>query len=213
VLHRYDVLLVADEVVCGFGRLGSWFGSEVYRLRPDVITVAKGITSAYVPLSGCLISERVWAAIADASPMTAIGHGYTYSAHPVAAAAALANLDLLESERLVAQAGDRGERLQSLLHDAFDGHPIVGEVRGRGLLGAVEFVASREPLRAFEPSRGIGARIAARCLGHGLITRALPASDTIAFSPPFVVGDDELVEMVRRARAAVDDVAAELDRE
>jgi L-2,4-diaminobutyrate transaminase len=213
VLRRHDVLLVADEVVCGFGRLGSWFGSEVFRLEPDLITVAKGITSAYVPLSGCLVSERVWSVIADASPATPIGHGYTYSAHPVAAAAALANLDLLESEQLVAQAGERGERLQSLLHDTFDGLPIVGEVRGQGLLGAVELVASRGPLRAFEPSRSVGAQVAARCLGHGLITRALPASDTIAFSPPFVVGDDELDEMVRRARAAVDEVAAELGRE
>ncbi len=210
VLRRYDVLLVADEVVCGFGRLGHWFGSEPFGIEPDLMTVAKGITSAYVPLSGCLVSERVWSVIADASPSGPFGHGFTYTAHPVAAAAGLANLDLLEGERLVDRAGELGRTLQARLHATFDELPIVGEVRGRGLLGAVEFVASREPLEPFDRSLGVGARVAARCLDHGLITRALPATDTIAFSPPFVVTDEELDEMVGRARAAVDEVAAEL---
>ncbi len=213
VLRRYDVLLVADEVVCGFGRLGSWFGSETYGIEPDLITVAKGITSAYVPLSACLVSEKVWAVVADAGAGAPFGHGYTYTAHPVAAAAALANLDLIEGERLVEQARTRGAQLQTRLHEAFDGMPIVGEVRGRGLIGAVEFVEERSPLRAFERSRGIGARVAARCLEHGLITRALPASDTIAFSPPLVVSEVELDLMVARARAAVEEVAAELGNE
>jgi len=212
VLRRHEVLLVADEVVCGFGRLGYWFGSQPLGIEPDLITVAKGITSAYVPLSGCLVSERVWSVIADASPNGAFGHGFTYTAHPVAAAAGLANLDLLEDERLVDQAGERGRTLQSRLHEAFDELPIVGEVRGYGLLGAVEFVASRAPLQPFDRSLGVGARVAARCLEHGLITRALPASDTIAFSPPFVVSEDELDQMVGRARAAAVEVAAELDR-
>jgi L-2,4-diaminobutyrate transaminase len=213
VLRRHDVLMVADEVVCGFGRLGCWFGSEPFQIEPDLITVAKGITSAYYPLSACLVSERIWSVLADGSQAGVFAHGYTYSAHPVAAAAGLANLDLLESERLVEQAGERGARLQAGLHEAFDDLPIVGEVRGRGLLGAVEFVERRAPLRAFEPSRGIGARVAARCLERGLITRALPASDTIGFSPPFVVTEDELDEMIRLAREAVDEVATELSHD
>jgi len=213
VLRRHDVLLIADEVVCGFGRLGSWFGSELLGIEPDLITVAKGITSAYYPLSACLVSERIWSVLADGSSASVFAHGYTYSAHPVGAAAALANLDLLERERLVERAGERGERLQARLHAAFDDLPIVGEVRGRGLLGAVEFLESRSPPRAFERSRGIGARVAARCLERGLITRALPASDTIAFSPPFVVSEDELDEMVGLAREAADEVAAGLGHE
>jgi len=213
VLRRYDVLLVADEVVCGFGRLGRWFGCEALQIEPDLITVAKGITSAYYPLSACLVSERIWSVLAEGSKAGVFGHGYTYSAHPVAAAAGLANLELLESERLVERASERGMQLQARLHETFDDLPIVGEVRGYGLLGAVELVESRSPLRPFERSRGVGARVAARCLELGLITRALPASDTIAFSPPFVVSEDELDEMVRLARGAVDEVAAELGRE
>ena len=209
VLHRHDVLLIADEVVCAFGRLGCWFGSELFGIQPDLITVAKGLTSAYVPLSGCLVSDRVWSVVADASKGV-FGHGYTYTAHPVAAAAALENLDIIERDGLVAQAAARGARLHERLHEAFDDHPLVGEVRGIGLIGAVEFVASRSPARPFDRSLRVGPRIAKRCLERGVITRALPDADTIAFSPPFVVTEDELDEMVATARAAADDVAAEL---
>jgi L-2,4-diaminobutyrate transaminase len=209
VLHRHDVLLIADEVVCAFGRLGCWFGSELFGIQPDLITVAKGLTSAYVPLSGCLVSDRVWSVVADASKGV-FGHGYTYTAHPVAAAAALENLDIIERDGLVAQAAARGARLNQRLREAFDDHPLVGEVRGIGLIGAVEFVASRSPARPFDRSLRVGPRIAKRCLERGVITRALPDADTIAFSPPFVVTEDELDEMVATARAAADDVAAEL---
>ena len=209
VLHRHDVLLIADEVVCAFGRLGCWFGSELFGIEPDLITVAKGLTSAYVPLSGCLVSDRVWSVVADASKGV-FGHGYTYTAHPVAAAAALENLDIIERDGLVAQAAARGARLNQRLREEFDDHPLVGEVRGIGLIGAVEFVASRSPARPFDRSLRVGPRIAKRCLERGVITRALPDADTIAFSPPFVVTEDELDEMVATARAAADDVAAEL---
>jgi len=209
VLHRHDVLLIADEVVCAFGRLGCWFGSELFGIQPDLITVAKGLTSAYVPLSGCLVSDRVWSVVADASKGV-FGHGYTYTAHPVAAAAALQNLDIIGRDGLVAQAAARGARLNQRLREAFDDHPLVGEVRGIGLIGAVEFVASRSPARPFDRSLRVGPRIAKRCLERGVITRALPDADTIAFSPPFVVTEDELDEMVATARAAADDVAAEL---
>lgn len=209
VLRRYDVLLIADEVVCGFGRLGCWFGSELLGIEPDLMTVAKGLTSAYVPLSGCIVSDRVWSVVADAT-IGVFGHGYTYTAHPVAAAAALENLDIIERDGLVEQAAARGARLQARLHEAFDDHPIVGEVRGVGLIGAVEFVERRSPARPFDRTLRVGARITRKCLEHGLITRALPDADTIAFSPPFVVSEDEIDEMVGRARAAVDEVAAEL---
>lgn len=211
VLRRYDVLLIADEVVCGFGRLGVGFGTTALGMEPDLITVAKGITSAYMPLSGCMVSERVWRVIADGTAATGVvGHGYTYSAHPLAAAAALCNLEIIEKEGLVAQAGRRGEYLHRRLREVFTDHPMVGDIRGQGLIGAVEFVRSTSPLLAFDVADSVGARVARRCLDLGVITRALPMADTIAFSPPFVVTEDELDEMVSTARRAVDDVAAEM---
>jgi L-2,4-diaminobutyrate transaminase len=208
VLRAYDVLLILDEVVTGFGRLGRWFGSEEFGIEPDLVTVAKGITSGYVPLSGCLVSERVWSVLVEgSSALGPFGHGYTYSAHPVAAAAALANLEVLERDRLVEQAGARGEYLRARLQEAFADHPLVAEVRGIGLLGAVELGRDGAPL---EPALRAGPRVYERCLELGLITRALPSSDTIAFSPPFVVSEDEIDEMVALARRAIDDVAEEL---
>jgi L-2,4-diaminobutyrate transaminase len=131
----------------------------------------------------------------------------------VSAAAGLANLDVLENDGLVEQAAARGEHMHTRLREAFADHPLVGEVRGLGLIGAVEFVAEKTPLRAFDPALKVGPRIARRCLELGLITRALPAADTIAFSPPFVVSDAELDEMVSLARRAVDEIEAELRRE
>jgi L-2,4-diaminobutyrate transaminase len=210
VLRRYDVLLIADEVITAFGRLGQWFGSDVFGIEPDLITVAKGLTSGYVPLSACIVSERVWRVLVDGSTDGPFGHGYTYSAHPLAAAVALTNLDLIEREGLVAQAAARGALMHELLQEAFADHPLVGEVRGRALIGALEFVASREPATKFDPARKVGPRIARRCHELGLITRALPAIDAISFAPPFVITEDEVAELVRIARAAVDDVAAEL---
>jgi len=208
VLSAYDVLLIADEVITGFGRLGSWFGADRFSMQPDLVTVAKGVTSGYVPLSACLVSERVWSVLVEGSAaLGPFGHGYTYSAHPVAAAAGLANLDILEREGLVAQAARRGDYLQEQLRRAFSGHPLVAQVRGSGLIAAVEFGRDGRP---FEPELKVGPRVYSRALELGLITRALPAADTIAFSPPFVVSEAELDEMIGLARRAFDDVAAEL---
>ena len=213
VLRRHDVLLIADEVVCGFGRLGRWFGTELYGLQPDLMTLAKGITSGYVPMSASLVSERVWEVLSQGSERYGVfGHGYTYTAHPLAAAAALTNLGILEREGLVEQAAKRGAYLRERLHERFDDHPLVGEVRGEGHIAAVEFVARREPATRFDPSLRVGARMARASRAHGVITRALPASDTIAFSPPFIVTEPEIDEMVDGTRRALDDVAAELAR-
>ena len=213
VLRRYDVLLIADEVITAFGRLGEWFGSDVFGIEPDLITVAKGLTSGYFPLSGCIVSDRVWRVLVDGSAGAPFGHGYTYSAHPLGAAVALANLELIENEGLLARAAERGAQMQALLHDAFDEHSLVGEVRGTALIGALEFVAEREPAKPFDPSLKVAARITRRCLELGMITRALPAADTISFSPPFVITEDEIGEMVRITKQAVDDIAAELRSE
>ena len=213
VLRRYDVLMIADEVITAFGRLGRWFGSDLFGIEPDLITVAKGLTSGYYPLSGCIVSDRVWRVLVDGSASGPFGHGYTYSAHPLAASVAMANLDLIENEGLVDRATERGAQLNALLHEAFDDHPLVGEVRGTALIAALEFVAGKDPAVSFDPSLKIAARVTQRCLELGLITRALPAADTISFSPPFVITEDEVGELVRIARQAVDDVAAELRRE
>lgn len=211
VLRRYDVLLIADEVVCGFGRTGAMFGSDVFGMEPDLMTVAKGITSAYVPLSACLVSAPVWDVIASGSDTYGVfSHGYTYSAHPLAAAAAMKNLDIVERDGLPAQAKARGDYLHARLRASFSDHPLVADVRGYGLLGAVEFTASTSPLTAFDPIGSVAGAIVKRSRELGVITRALPNADTIAFSPPFVVTEAELDQMVALTRQALDEVAAEL---
>jgi len=214
ILDKYDVLLIADEVICGFGRLGTMFGTEAMGMKPDLITVAKGVTSAYVPLSASLVSEKVWRTIVSGSDKLGVfGHGFTYSGHPIAAAAALANLKVIEDEKLVAQAGARGEIMHKYLRATFADHPAVGDVRGFGLIGAVEFVAARNPAKRFDPALKVGVRVAKAALANGLITRGLPDGDSIAFSPPFVISEDEIAEMVKRARKAVDQVFSELKAE
>lgn len=209
ILRRYDILFIADEVISGFGRLGRWFAAEEFGLEPDLVTLAKGITSGYMPLSCCLVSQKVWDVLVQGSSATGpFGHGYTYSAHPLAAAAGLANLDILEGDKLVEQARRRGEYLRARLQETFAEHPLVADVRGVGLVAAVEFARNGKP---FDPALKFGPRVYTRCLEHGLISRALPASDTIAFSPPFVVSESELDEMVSRAALALNEVACEVE--
>ena len=213
VLKKYDVLLIADEVVSAFGRLGQMFGTTAFGMAPDIITVAKGITSAYIPLSASIISEKIWRVLAEGSEKYgAFGHGYTYSAHPLAARAAMTNLDFLEKNNLVGQAATRGAYLQKSLREEFGDHPMVGEVRGQGLVAAIEFVASKTPMTAFAPSEKIAARIARRSMELGVITRALPAGDSISFSPPFIITEEEIDTIVKTARRAVDDVMKEIGR-
>jgi len=211
VLDKYEILLIADEVISGFGRLGDWFGSTVMGMKPDLITVAKGITSAYVPLSGCIVSEKVWRTVVEGqAKFGPFGHGYTYTAHPLSAAAALANLAIIENDGLIAKAAETGDFMHEKLHAAFDGHPLVAEIRGEKLIGAVEFVASKKPITRFDPSLKIAARIVKEARDRGVITRALPHADTISFSPPFIITRAEIEEMVAGVRAAVDAVMDQL---
>ncbi|MBX5440195.1 MAG: aminotransferase class III-fold pyridoxal phosphate-dependent enzyme [Solirubrobacteraceae bacterium] len=210
VLRRHDVLLIADEVVTGFGRLGTWFGSQKLGIEPDLMTVAKGITSAYVPLSACIVSEKVWRVLADRNGSAAFSHGYTYTSHPLSCACAMANLDVIEKENLLERVETVGAHLQKRLHEAFDGHPLVGEVRGIGLVGAVEFVAAQDPPAKFDPLGSVAAKVTKEALDRGVITRALPEGDTVSFSPPFVVTEAEIDRMVEVVREAADVVAAEV---
>ena len=213
VLRRYDVLLIADEVITGFGRTGRMFGSETYAIEPDLITLAKGLTSAYVPLSACVVNDKVWRVLASGSDKVgAFSHGYTYSGHPLGVAAANAVLDIVEAEDLPGNAARVGAVFGKLLREAFDNHPIVGEVRGVGLMAAVEFVAKREPRRFFAPELKVGVRIAAACVQERLIARAMPHGDILGFSPPLILTEADAAEIVARARRAVDKVTDELVR-
>jgi L-2,4-diaminobutyrate transaminase len=209
VLRRHDVLFIADEVICGFGRLGRIFGSEVFGIEPDFITLAKGLTSGYVPLSACLISERVWSEIEKhAGDIGVFGHGFTYSAHPLAAAVALANLDVLEHDRLFERAEKVGAHLQKRLREELEGRPIVGEVRGLGMIAAVELVADPKTRRPFEPSRQAGVRVFRRLLERGVIARAL--GDSIALCPAYVIEVGDVDEVVGALGRAIDEIGADL---
>lgn len=213
VLRRHDILLIADEVVCGFGRLGSPMGSQHYGMTPDLITIAKGLTSAYAPLSGVIVGERVWDVIERGSrehgPM---GHGWTYSGHPICAAAALANLDILERENLTQNAAEVGQYFGEKLHAAFDRHPLVGEVRNAGMLAALEFMADGAARQPFDAAMKIGPRVSAAALARGMIARAMPHGDILGFAPPLIATRADVDEMVSIARAAVDDVAEQVLR-
>ena len=211
VLDKYDVLLIADEVVCGFGRLGYDFGSLLYDMKPDLITVAKGLTSAYQPLSGVMVGDKVWQVLEQGTDeWGAIGHGYTYSGHPIGAAAALCNLDIIERENLVGNARDTGAYLQQRMQETFADHPLVGESRGIGLLHALEFSSDRRRRSHFDPNLKVGPQIAAACLEEGLIARAMPHGDILGFAPPLVISRDEVDTVVERAERAVNRVTDKL---
>ena len=205
ILKENDILFIADEVICGFGRLGTPFGCNYFGIEPDMMTVAKGITSGYQPLSAVLVGEKVWNVIErDSAHLGVFGHGYTYTAHPIACAAANANLAIIEREGLVERAGRIGELLHKTLHEKFDDHPAVGEVRGAGMMAAVELVSDRASRGKFDASAGIGKAVAGSALERGLIARPM-VNDTIAMSPPLVLTEDEVTEMVDTLAAAIDD--------
>ncbi|MDF1792049.1 MAG: aspartate aminotransferase family protein [Thalassobaculaceae bacterium] len=211
VLDRHDILMIADEVVTGFGRLGSMFGSTHYGIRPDFATIAKGLTSAYAPLSGSIVSDRVWKVLEQGTDeLGPIGHGWTYSAHPIGAAAGVANLKLIDSLGLVENAGTVGAYLKQALTDAVGDHRNVGEVRGEGLLCAIEFVADKADRTYFDPALKVGARIAAALLEQGVIGRAMPQGDILGLAPPLCLTREEADKIVAATEAALTKVAADL---
>ena len=210
VLKKYDILLIADEVVTAFGRIGYDFGCERYGIEPDLITVAKGLTSGYLPLSGVIVGDKVWEVLEQGSEQFGpIGHGWTYSAHALAMAAGIANLDILEREGIVENSRKMGAYFQQRLRETFADHPLVGEARGEGLLGALEFVADKISKERFDASLRIGPRVAAACLEHGLIARAMPHGDILGFAPPLIVSPADIDQIIELTGKAVDKVAAE----
>lgn len=214
VLEKYDILLIADEVVCGFGRLGSAFGSQHYDMRPDLITVAKGLTSAYQPLSGVIVSDRVWRVLEEGCEQWgAFGHGYTYSGHPIAVAAAVCNLDIIQREALIAKAGEVGAYWQAQMQSAFANHPLVGECRGVGMLHALEFSRDKTQRQPFDPNLKVGAKVSVACLEQGLIARAMPHGDILGFAPPLVINKEQIDDLVQRTKKALDKVTDDLIRD
>ena len=211
VLRRHDVLLIVDKVVTAFGRVGPKFASPLWDIEPDLITVAKGLTSGYAPLSAVLVGERVWDALPAGSEKHGLfGHGYTYSAHPVCAAAAMANLDILEREELGDNAIAVAAYLREQLAARLGTHRLVGDIRGVGMLAAVEFIAPDAPRRHLPRSAKFSTRVAALALEEGLLARPLPDGDIIGLAPPLILTRDEANEAVAALGRAVDRATAEL---
>jgi putrescine aminotransferase len=204
ICRRYEVLLHLDEVITGFGRLGEWFGAEAYALEPDIMTMAKGLSSGYQPISAISLGSRMAETILNANEE--LVHGYTYSGHPVASAVALKNLETIEKLGLVARVKNSiGPYLQRRLRETFDNHPIVGEVRGFGLLAAIELVPDNGE-RAFFPDVGrVGTHCRNYCFNNGLISRAI--RDTMVLAPPLIVSEAEIEEILVKLKDAIDRTA------
>lgn len=204
LLKKYDILFLVDEVITGFGRLGQAFGTQVYDLKPDMITVAKMLTSAYVPMSALYMTDEIYQTIADTSAAVGVfGHGYTYSGHPLACAIALETLRIYEDDQVIAHVQKVGPRLQDGLQK-FKGHPIVGDARGIGLIGAIELADDPAQRKPFDPKRGVGAYFVSRAQAHGLIVRVL-SGDVIAFSPPLIISEAEIDTLLERTTLALAD--------
>jgi L-2,4-diaminobutyrate transaminase len=205
VLKKHDILLVVDEVVTGFGRLGTMFGSDHYGLEADIITIAKGLTSAYAPLSGSIIGDKVWKVLEQGTDENGpIGHGWTYSAHPIGAAAGVANLKLIDSLNLVSNAGTVGAYLKKTMAHALGDHPHVGDIRGEGMLCAVEFVKDRDNRVYFDAADKIGPQVSATLLSQDkVIARAMPQGDILGFAPPFCLTKAEADHVVSATVRAV----------
>ena len=205
ILGKYDILFVADEVICGFGRTGEWFGSDFYGNRPDLMTIAKGLTSGYVPMGGLIVSDKVFQVINAGGDFN---HGFTYSGHPVAAAVALENLRILREEKIVERVkAQTAPYLQRRLRELAD-HPLVGEVRGVGMLGAIELVKDKATRERYPSERAVGMICRGHCFNNGLIMRAV--GDTMIIAPPLVISKAEIDELLAKARQCLDLTAAEV---
>ncbi|MBN8873538.1 MAG: aminotransferase class III-fold pyridoxal phosphate-dependent enzyme [Rhodospirillales bacterium] len=208
VLDRYDMLMIADEVICGFCRTGNMWGSETFDIQPDFMTVAKALSSAYAPISAVMMTDRIYQVLADNSRRRGFfGHGFTYSAHPLSAAVALETLKIYAERDVLGHVRSVAPTFLAELR-RFADHPLVGEARGTGLIGAIEVVADKATHRSFAPAAKVGARIAKAARDHGLITRAM--GDSLGFCPPLIITAAEIREMFTRFGRALDEVHAGL---
>lgn len=202
VLKKYDIMLIADEVICGFGRTGNMWGSQTYDLKPDMMTMAKALSSAYLPISALMVSDEIFAdMVKESEKLGVFGHGYTYGGHPVACAVALETLKIYEERDTVGHVRTIAPVLQDGLR-ALQDHPLVGEARGVGLVGAVELVKDKASRQGFDPKLGVGMKCAKFMQDNGVISRAM--GDTLAFSPPLIITADEITEMLSGFAMALD---------
>ncbi len=211
VCRKYDVLVIADEVICGFGRTGKMFGCETYGIQPDIMSVAKQLSSSYLPISAVLISDQLYKAVAENSNKIGVfGHGFTYSGHPVAAAVALETLKIYEERDILSHVAKVAPRFQEGLR-RFADHPLVGEVRGVGLVAAVELVADKASKKPFDPPGKVGGAFDKLARDHGLILRNM--IDAIALCPPLIISEEEVDLLLERFGATLDDTHAWLRQE
>jgi 4-aminobutyrate---pyruvate transaminase len=202
ILKKYDILFIVDEVITGFGRTGNMFGAETYKLEPDIITVAKALSSGYLPISATIVSEKMYQAfLSQSDKIGQFAHGYTYSGHPVAAAVAIETLKIYEERRIVEHVRGLMGGFQANLRKFAD-HPFVGEVRGVGLIGALEIVKDKATKLSFDRKLGAGGMIAAAAQKEGLIVRAL--GDTVAFCPPLIISEQQLMQVFERFGRAME---------
>ena len=200
ICDEYGILLISDEVITGFGRLGEWFGADYFGTKPDLMPFAKGVTSGYLPLGGVLVSDRVGDVLIDKGGE--FFHGYTYSGHPAGCAVAMENLRILQREKLIERVkNDIGPYLQNGWHKLAE-HPLVGETRMVGLMGALELVKSRQPLERFDEKQGVGTICRDLLVDNGLVMRAV--GDTIVVAPPFVLTHEEADELIEKAWLCLD---------
>jgi 4-aminobutyrate--pyruvate transaminase len=203
VCAKYDVYTIADEVICAFGRLGTMFGSQALGFKPHALSIAKALSSAYVPIAGVMLPETMYEALlTESRKVGTFAHGFTYSGHPVAAAVALKTLEIYARDRIIEAAAAKAPQFQARLA-ALGQHPLVGEARGMGLVGAVELVADQKAKRAFDPKQGVAARCVRFAEEQGLIVRFV-IGDTVTISPPLIISPQEIDELFDRLGRALD---------
>ena len=213
VLRKYDVLLVVDEVICGFWRTGNDWGSQTLDIQPDILTCAKALSASYMPISAVLVNDRVFQALAkESNEIGTFGHGFTYSGHPVPAAVAIETLKIYDETDMGGHVGSVGPHLQAELRRLFADHPLVGEVRGTGLIAAMELVADKATKTNFDPKAKVGPRLTKILEENGVIGRA-SVNDTLCFSPPLIISQEEIDELLTRVGKSLDELTVQLRRE
>jgi putrescine---pyruvate transaminase len=214
VCNRYDVLLLADEIITGFGRTGRWFGLEHWNVTPDILSFAKGVTSGYLPLGGIMVTRAIQDTLDSVEPANRWMHGFTNSGHPACCAAALRNIEIIGAENLVENSRKMGDALFRALQDTFADHPNVGDIRGgKGLLAALEFVEDRSSRKNFAVEKDFGNRLRRELRDRGVVTRTRSAAgehpapgDQVLFAPPLVIGEKDIRVLVETTKDAVDAV-------
>ncbi len=213
VLRKYDVLMVADEVICGFWRTGSYWGCQTFDIQPDILVCAKALSASYLPISAVMVNEPVFQALAQESHVIGtFGHGFTYSGHPVPAAVAIETLKIYDEMEIGHHVVSVGSHMQKELRRRFADHELVGEVRGTGLIAAVELVADKASHTNFDPKAKVGGRLTKLLEDNGVIGRAV-ANDSLCFSPPLIISKDEVDDMLTRVSKSLDELTVQLRRE